>query len=87
MTWCGTPGGMCTQEPLPGVKELVADLEVGAALEHVERLERLDVVVGARLEAGLAVFFHHFEGPVGVCAGDLDDDFVRLGVDVALAGR
>src|SRR6185437_15978982 len=69
------------------VKDFVANLELRAAIENVKCLVRLDVIMRARLEAGLAVFFHHLERLVGVAAGNLHDHFVGLGVDVAFARR
>ena len=67
------------------MKQFVTDLKVSAAVEHVECLISLDVIVRPRLEAGLAVLLHHLEGLIGVRAGDLDDHLVRLGIEISLA--
>jgi hypothetical protein len=41
--------------------------------------------VGTRLKAGLAVLLDHLERLIGIAASDFDDDFVRLGINVACA--
>ena len=69
------------------MEQFVADLKIRAAFEYVKRFVGLDVVVRARLKSRLAVLFHHLECLRGVVAGDLDDDLVGLGVDVAFARR
>ena len=69
------------------MEQLVAELEFAAAVEHVADLEGLDVIVRARLEAGLAFLVENLEGAVGVVAGDLADRHIGVGVDIALARR
>jgi hypothetical protein len=41
--------------------------------------------VGTRLKAGLAVLLDHLERLTGIAASDFDDEFVRLGINVACA--
>jgi hypothetical protein len=52
---------------------LVVDLKIRDAFKDVKRLEHLDVVVGTRLKAGLAVLLDHLERLIGIADSDFDD--------------
>lgn len=69
------------------MKQLVTDLKIGTAVEHVKRLIGLDVIMRAGLKARLAILLDHFERLVSVLARDFDDDFIGFCVDVAFARR
>ena len=81
---CTTPGGAATKEPAPSQALLVAEQELGLALEDVERVHV--VVVGVRVgafEARLELELDQRE----LVAADLDRRDPRLALEpLAFAG-